>query len=168
MWAALALSVALAPGPPAPVRGCEDGVGGRVVTPDPATDTIVGPLSLTGLPGAYRAFLESPGEPVPGLGIPGIKALARLRASARVTLVVPRRQRDWLKLVYHRRVRAGQARTTLQACRHGRYTQFPGGVAVDLDAAPRSGLCAELIVHVRGRERPLRERLFAPQPGDCD
>jgi hypothetical protein len=188
--AALVAAVSLLGSPAPEVRGCQERVEGPGVVPDQSA-TIIGPISLTGLPGAYRGLLatpESEHDLVPGLGIPGIKALAVVRAGARVTLEVPRRQRRWMKLVYHVQGRPAYAELTLQACRRvrsrraqrrecgwrpflacrWRYTQFAGGIALDVAEAPRQGLCAELIVRVRGRERPLRERLFAPQPGDCD
>ena len=187
---ALVAAVTLLGAPAPDVRGCLERVEGPGVVPD-ANDTVIGPISLTGLPGSYRDLAETPESEfdlIPGLGIPGMKALAVLRAGARVTLEVPRRQRAWMKLLYGRWNEPARNAQTLQACRRlqsrrarraecewrpflacrWRYTQFAGGIALDVVDAPRHGLCAELIVHVRGRERPFRERLFAPQPGDCD
>jgi hypothetical protein len=190
--AALAAAIALLGAPAPEVRSCQERVEGPGVVPDPSRDTIIGPISLTGLPGAYRGLAATPESEfdlIPGLGIPGIKALAVLRAGARVTLEVPRRQRRWMKLDYnHALGEPARERLTLQACRRlhsrrarraecgwrpflacrWRYTQFAGGIALDVVDAPRHGVCAELIVRVRGRDRPLRERIFAPKPGECD
>jgi hypothetical protein len=114
-----------------------------------------------------------------------MKALAIVRAGRRVTLVAPEGQRAWLWLDYgrgeagpgtHRAIfhpcprrssaeeqRAACGWEPAHACSSG-LTQFNGGIAIDYDAAPRSGRCARVIVRVEG-EAPRRALLF---PRRCD
>jgi hypothetical protein len=121
------------------------------------------------------------------VGMPVIDSKARLRAGSQVTLVVPREQRRWMRLLYESPFRRGEYAITLRACRRLKtlraqrrecrwgpfgacrrhHTEFDGGVAVDFANAPRRGLCGELIVWVKGKKRPLRERLFRPDPRAC-
>src|ERR671921_1497381 len=95
-----------------------------------------------------------------------------------------RARRSWLKLVYDFPGFKGTRVARLQACRRfktvaaqrrecrwrpllacrWRYTQFNGGFGVDFVNAPKRGLCAELVVRVRGRAEPLRRYLFHPPP----
>jgi hypothetical protein len=124
-----------------------------------------------------------------------VRSIALIRAGARVTLVVPPEQRRWMRLLFWHGFRHRVEPLTLQACRtlksrraqrrecgwggrplwnpsnwacRSRYTQFSGGFGLDFENAPKRGLCAELIVWVEGKERPLRERLFGPTPGQCE
>jgi hypothetical protein len=162
--------VAVVPGAPvATVRGCDSRIDGYVPPPEPH-DTVIGPVAFKELPGSYRWSLRHPKVP--------IKSVAVLRAGSRVTLVVPRAQRGWLRLGYGAKAGA----VTLRACRHLSSrkarrsecglldltpcttgpTLFAGGFAVAFDRAPKRGRCAELIVWVAGEDRPYRETLFAP------
>jgi hypothetical protein len=123
----------------------------------------------------------------PAVGMPAMKSIGVLRAGARVTLVVPRKQRRWLKAIYDYPDLKGAHAVTLQACNRlnsprarrrecgwrpdlacrWRYTQFSGGFGLDFANAPRRGVCAELIIRVKGEPHPLRELLFDPEPGTC-
>jgi hypothetical protein len=182
-------------GPPrADVRGCRERIEGpRTLTPERGGTTI-GPISF-GAPAVYRDLASRPQdwEPFPEYGMPAIKVIAVLRAGSRVTLVVPREQRPWMKLIYARPGRGGTHAVALRACRQlrsrraqrrecgwrghpaglpyaacrSRYTNFSGGFGLDFAEAPKRGLCAELIVWVKGKQRPLRERLFRPRPAEC-
>jgi hypothetical protein len=163
------------------------------VVPDRKRDTVIGPIAFTDLPRAYRELASTPDselEPFPGLGMPAIKDITALRAAARVTLVVPKEQRSWMKLVYGQR-RRGEPAITLEACRRlesreaqrrecGRrpppdftyaceepFTLFSGGFGVDVASAPLRGMCAELIVWIAGERKLRREFLFRPDRGDC-
>jgi hypothetical protein len=176
--AALAVSAGDRPddaAPAAAVRGCAERVEGDPLRPRPGRDTIAGPVAFVDLPGSYRYSLRHRGTPM--------KSVALVEPGARVTLVVPREMRAWLRLGYagaghvvtlqacrHARSRAGQRRECgwepVTACRDDR-TYFSGGVDVDFDAAPQQGRCGAVVVHVAGRERPLRRHLFAPPRGAC-
>jgi hypothetical protein len=173
------------------VRGCRERVEGGKIVPNRTVDTVIGPMAFTGLPLSYR---DKAGRPDswrsfdPNVGMPAMKSIGVLRAGARVRLVVPRRQRHWLKVIYDYPDHRGGHAVTLQACRwlsspparrrecgwrpdlacRWRYTQFNGGFGVDFANAPQRGLCAELIVRVKGKRQPLRELLFDPKPGTCD
>jgi hypothetical protein len=98
--------------PRAVVRGCAERIGGA--SPRRDGDTVVGPLRFNmrsySRPRAWRQMVES-GQ--------WLKAVARVRAGARVTLVVPPGQRSWMRLAYAHR-RGGAAAVTLRACRHRR------------------------------------------------
>jgi hypothetical protein len=172
------------------VRGCRERVEGGKITPNRKRDTIIGPMAFIGLPATYRSWARRPDSElvsVPGLGMPSMKAIGVLRAGARVTLVVPPRQRRWMKVIYDfPRHRGGQA-IALEACRRlgsaparrrecgwrpdiacrWRYTQFSGGFGLDFARAPRRGRCAKLIVRIAGREKALSRRLFQPKLGAC-
>jgi hypothetical protein len=172
------------------VRGCRERAEGGKIVPDRTVDTVIGPMAFIRLPGTYRDFAsraDSELKPYPRVGMPLMKSIGVLRAGTRVTLVVPRRQRRWMKLVYDFPGFKGEAAITLQACRRlasrtarrrecgwrpdlacrWRHTQFSGGIGLDFANAPQRGLCAELIVRVRGRKEPLRELLFDSDPGTC-
>jgi hypothetical protein len=172
------------------VRGCRQRVEGGKIVPDRMRDTIIGPMAFIGLPSTYRAYArrrDSQLIPVPGIGMPSMKAIGVLRAGARVRLVVPRRQRSWMKVIYDFPRHRGRYAIGLQACRRleavkarqrecgwgpdlacrWRYTQFSGGFGLDFANAPRRGRCAKLIVRVAGREKALVRRLFRPRPGAC-
>lgn len=167
------------------VRGCRERVEGGKIIPNRRVDTVIGPMAFTGLPGAYRDKAARPDSWRffdPEVGMPSMKSIGVLRAGARVRLVVPRRQRRWLKVIYDYPDHRGGTAITLQACRQlssqrarrrecgwrpdlacrWRYTQFNGGFGVDFANAPRRGLCAELIVRVRGKRQQLRKLLFDP------
>ena len=168
------------------LRGCRERVEGGELSPVKRRDTVIGPLAFLGLPGEYRNN-RSRSEPIPGVGMPGIKIIALLRAGARVTVVVPREQRRWMKLLYQQARRNGVYAITLQACRRHaaqtapsrecgwspyitcrwRYTQFNGGFGLDFANAPQRGRCAALIIRVKGSQRPRRARLFRPAPSQC-
>jgi hypothetical protein len=171
------------------IRGCRERIEGpRLVTPQRG-DVVVGPIAFGPLAQTYRAQAAHPEswEAIPRYGMPTIKIIAALRAGGGVRLVVPRGQRAWMKLLYERPDRGGTHAVGLQACRRfgsrraqrrecgwrpyracrSRYTNFSGGFGLDFAQAPQRGLCAELIVWVKGAERPLRERLFRPHADEC-
>jgi hypothetical protein len=173
------------------VRGCRERAEGGKIVPNRSVDTVIGPMAFIRLPGSYRDYASRPDselKPYPRVGMPMMKSIGVLRAGAGVKLVVPRRQRRWMKLVYDLPVFEGGAAISLQACRRlesrrarrrecgwrpyvacrWRYSQFNGGVGLDFANAPRRGLCAELIVRVKGKRQPLREPLFDPDPGTCE
>ena len=186
--AALAVTTAA---PPAPEpRGCRDRVEGPLIVPEPPGDTVIGPMAMIGLPGVYRDYASRPDSELRWRDgrMPSMKAIGILRGGKRVRLVVPRRQRRWMEVIYDFPHHRGSKAIVLRACRTRRsrrarkrecgwaprlacragLTQFNGGVGLDFVNAPRRGLCAELIVRVRGRKQPLRERLFDPSPGECE
>jgi hypothetical protein len=98
--------------PRAVVRGCASRISGGPSRRD--GDTIVGPLrfNMQGYspPHVWRRLVRE-GQ--------WLKSVARLRAGAQVTLVVPPEQRPWMRLAYAQR-RGGVAAVTLRACRHRR------------------------------------------------
>lgn len=175
--------------PSAATRGCRHRVDGRPLRVLRAKDTVVGPVAFLGAAETYSHHASRPDsalEPYPGLGMPAMKILALVRAGTSVTLVVPKRQRSWMKLVYGQ-ARRGEYAITLTACRRSRSaterarecgwrpyracrsstTQFSGGFGLDFARAPKRGRCAELVVWLEGRRRPLRTRLFKPSRGAC-
>jgi hypothetical protein len=175
----------------AEVRGCRERVEGGKIVPNRSVDTVISPMAFIRLPQVYRDWASRPDSELradPSVGMPSMKSIGVLRAAARVTLVVPRRQRRWMKVIYDYPDHDGRYAITLQACRRldsrsarhrecgwrpdvacrWRYTQFSGGFGIDFANAPRRGLCAELIVRVKGRIEPLRELLFDPDPGRCE
>jgi hypothetical protein len=177
------------PGPEAEIRGCRERIEGpRLLTPQRG-DVVIGPIAFGPLAQTYhdRAAHPESWEAIPRYGMPTMKIIAALRAGAGVTLVVPHGQRPWMKLIYERPDRGGTPAIGLQACQRfrspraqgrecgwrpyracqSRYTNFSGGFALDFAKAPKRGLCAELIVWVKGQERPLRERLFRPRASEC-
>ena len=174
----------------APVRGCHERVDGPRIVPDPRVDTVIGPMGFLRLPAVYRDYASRRDAELladPDVGMPSMKSIGVLRAGARVTLSVPREQRRWLKVIYDSPDHHGGHTITLDACntfnssaarrRECRWkpdracrsgaTQFNGGFGVDFVNAPRRGLCAKLIVRVKGRRQPLRHLLFDPAPGTC-
>jgi hypothetical protein len=120
-----------------------------------------------------------------------VKALALVNSAKRVTMLVPKRQRQWMKLFYLGESAfgggSGHSAVTLEACERVRSrraqrrecrwkpyracrsdtTQFAGEIALDYDTAPHRGRCAVLVVRVEGRRQPLRRRLFRPARGTC-
>lgn len=156
-------------------RGCDQRIEGSVPAPG-KRDTRIGPIAFSRLPGVYRYASRHPKTPM--------KSIAIVRAGARVRLTVPRGQRTWLRVGYGA---SKSPKIILQACRHFRSRQarenecrwgaqtacangptlFSGGFSVDFRRAPRRGLCAELIIRVRGREKSLRKHLFKPDPREC-
>lgn len=173
------------------VRGCRERVEGRKIVPDRTVDTVIGPMAFTRLPIVYREEASRPDselKPYTPVGMPTMKVIGVLRAGARVALVVPRRQRRWMKVVYDYPHHKGGYAITLHACDRlrsprarrrecrwhpdlacrWRYTQFSGGFGIDFANAPRRGLCAEFIVRTKGTKQPRRERIFDPEQGECD
>jgi hypothetical protein len=165
--------------PAASVRTCEDRVEGGVIRPRAPRDTVVGRIAWYRLHAAFDPDQQDRGRKY-GYEVTPMKALAIVRAGRRVTVVVPESQRSWLWLDYRdsgsgwgthravffpcpRRRSAEEQREDcgwgpVDACRSG-LTQFNGGIAIDYDAAPRSGRCARVIVRVRG-EATRRALLF--------
>jgi hypothetical protein len=185
------LGSGLGPGgpPDAAVRGCRQRVEGRTLRARRDLDTIVGPIAFMRAGETYRHYAKRPDsalQPHPGLSMPAMKVLALVRAGSSVTLVVPKRQRGWMKLVYGQ-TRRGAYAITLRACRRSaseeararecgwppyracrsRTTQFSGGFGLDFADAPRRGRCAKLVVWVAASKKPLRRRLFKPASGAC-
>ena len=156
----------------APALGCADRITGAVVqypdgrrvedsfAIDRRQDLVAGPLGLTGLRRLRArdwAWLAARDQ--------WLKSPMVLRPGRRVTLVVPRAQRSWMRIVH------GGARLTLRACPRGGpssgssgNTAWSGGFEIDYAKAPRQGRCAR--IHVRVDGRTLRRRI-APRAGAC-
>jgi hypothetical protein len=179
--------------PAAVVLDCRDRItgawiirGGRRIAErwevDRRADTVIGPVAFSGATAAgrsaeWRWYVEAD---------QWLKSIALVRAGEAVTLEVPAEQRGWMRMEYAH-VRGSAHAVTLRGCRRRtstagrrrecgrgprttcwpRRTPFSGGFTIDYAHAPRQGRCAELIVWVAGRERPLRERLFSPPPEAC-
>ena len=178
------------PGSPV-VRGCRDRAEGGRLVPKRGRDTVIGPVAFAYLVENYReaARPDSRRSRPPGdFNAHPIKALALIRSGTRVTLSVPPAQRSWMQLLYHpTAVWRGSLRVTLQACQRRsspagqraecgwrprtacrwRNTQFNGAIYVDFDHAPHRGRCARLVLHIEGREKPLKQELFRPKQGTC-
>lgn len=180
----------VAESPPA-ARECRERVEGHKIVPNQTVDTVIGPMAFIRLPTVYRDYASRRNSelvPDPDGRMPSMKSIGVLRAGARVTLEVPRRQRRWMEVIYDYPHHRGGHAITLRACKtlrsprarrrecgwrpdlacRWRYTQFNGGFGIDFANAPRRGLCAELIVRTKGKGKPLRELLFDPEPGACD
>jgi hypothetical protein len=176
--------------PNAPLRGCRERVeAGPPAKPRPRRDTIVGPLVLQGAASAWRRASRQPpsGNYPPGFNASPMKIIAMLRAGERATLVVPKAQRDWMRLLYRVPFGRGDTAIALQACRRSTseadqrrecgprprhacrspYTYFNGGIYIDFAAAPERGRCAQIEVWTRRRTRPLVARLFERDPVAC-
>lgn len=173
------------------VRGCPQRVEGGKLTPQPAHDTIIGPLTFVRLRSGFHSSVRdrhrATAEYLPGLRAHPMKAIALVRAGTDLRLVVPAHQRGWMRLFYSGR-RLGEHAVTLRSCRRFRSraaqrrecawsgrldtacqwinTQFAGGIYVDFDHAPKLGRCAELLVRVKGG-RSLRQRVFRPPSDAC-
>ena len=171
-------------------RACRKRVEGGKIVPDRAVDTVIGPMAFIGLARVYRDYASRRDSELladPNVGMPSMKSIGVLRAGARVTLVVPRSQRRWMKVIYDYPHHRGGHAITLQACNtlrsasarrrecgwrpdlacRWRYTQFNGGFGIDFANAPRRGLCAELIVRTHDKPAGFRELIFDPDPGKC-
>jgi hypothetical protein len=126
--------------PRAPVARCRDSITAAgphdPVFADDETDRVAGPVRFAGLRTyeAEWAALVADDQ--------WLKSIAMLDAGTRVTLEIPREQRDWMRVDYGGR---GGRAVTLQACRR-RATLFAGGFTIDYAEAPQQGRCAELIV----------------------
>lgn len=175
------------PPPSAPTRGCAQRVEGGVMTANPRTDFVVGPLSLDRLRAGHRDALARF-----RLGtlndVAALKSIAVLTPGARVTIAVPRTQSDWLELAYDFPEDDARGAIRLAACRRSSSareqraecewaprlacrtanTQFNGGFRLDFERAPRGGICAALHIWIEGQPGPLRKRLFNPPRGACD
>jgi hypothetical protein len=173
--AAVTAFVAATPGagappvpPAAPVLRCGDRISSAVVivggkqTPvrfrvRPAHDTLFGPLAFSGAKdygpvASWQAMVQQDGW---------LKTIALVQPGARVTIVVPAEQRGWMRLRYWHGTGAGAYAVTIQACKRA-LSPYSGGFAIDFAKAPHQGRCAEVVVWVRGREQPLRKRIFRP------
>jgi hypothetical protein len=169
--------------PPGGVRGCRERVEGGRYPVERHVATFIGPVTFPASSPNFLAHLRSRNLPdrtemPPGLREYPMKNLALVKAGLRATLVVPREQRPWMRILYGGRSQSGEYSVTLQACRRSRSasarrrecgwrprvacawinTQFNGGVYVDYERAPDLGRCAELIVRSGGRSD--RGRLF--------
>jgi hypothetical protein len=174
------------------VRDCVQRVEGGKLSPQAGRDTLIGPVTFTWLPAAYRSAARDrhrvTPEYLPGLRAHPFKVLVLVAAGQEATLVVPREERAWLRLFYTRR-RLGEHQVTLRACRrlaspaarrreckwqssfrsacNWTNTQFNGGIYVDFDDAPRLGRCAELLVRWDRGRRQVRRPLFTSGSGAC-
>lgn len=145
----------------APVLGCDARIEGafqqfpdgrRVEDTfriDRARDFVAGPLALRGL----RAYTERDWQWFVDRD-QWMKSIAIVRPRGRVTLVVPRSQRPWMRFAYGR----ARHRVTFQACNGRRNTAWSGGLLIDYAEAPKEGRCARLSVYTDGRV--IRRRLF--------
>jgi hypothetical protein len=187
---------AAAPASPARARvlGCRDRIsgaeirtGGRRVAVRfavrPTHDARIGPVAFSGAldygrPATWAAMVR---------GGHWLKSVALVRPGARVTLVIPPEQRAWMRLEYGHGAGRPVHTVTLEGCRRrgsaaarrrecgpgpqetcrAGPTPFSGGFTIDYARAPAQGRCAELIVRVAGRDRPLRERLYVPRSAAC-
>jgi hypothetical protein len=172
-----------------PAGGCVDRVESEPIVPDRARDTVIGPVAFYRLPALFDPEAQSRAGGGPRF-VP-VKALALVNSGKRVTMLVPRRQRQWMRLFYlgHSAFAGGSGHSavTLEACERVRShraqrrecrwkpyracrsdtTQFAGEIALDYNSAPRQGRCAMLVVRVEGRHKPLRRRVFRPAHGTC-
>jgi hypothetical protein len=151
------------------IRGCGERVEGERLAAAPQRDAVIGPATFVDAPGTYRGSFRGRDyvtpDYLPGLNAHPMKVLALVEGGARVRLVVPRRQRRWMRLFYNPGDDRGQHAMTLQACRT--HTQFDGGLYIDFENAPQGGRCAELAVKVAGQSTTYRGRLFGPRPREC-
>jgi hypothetical protein len=178
------------PGSPV-VRGCRDRAEGGRLLPQRGRDTLIGPVAFPYLVENYRKAARPDSRrsrPPDDFNAHPIKALALIRSGARVTLSVPAAQRSWMQLLYDpSAVWRGSLRVTLQACRRRpslagqraecgwrprtacrwRNTQFNGAIYIDFERAPHRGRCAQLVLQIEARQRPLKQRLFGPKQGTC-
>jgi hypothetical protein len=166
-------------GPPSsPLRTCRERGGAGRITPNPKRDRIIGPVTLYRFYENYDAVRKTP--PVRGRK-PSIELLALVAAGSKVTLVVPKSQRRFMKLTFRP---AGETYSiALHACRRvprARWesecvsapftacdwinTAFDGGFDIQFLRAKGRVCSARLEVWADGREKPLRE-LFLPEGG---
>jgi hypothetical protein len=143
--------------PRAPLTSCHDSITAAgphdPILADDATDRVVGPVRFTGLrlyEGGWARLVRDD---------QWIKTIAVLDAGLRVTLEIPRGQRDWIRVDYGGH---GGRAVTLRACRR-QSTAYAGGFTIDYARAPRQGRCAQVLVWT-GHQRAVRARLF---PGLC-
>jgi hypothetical protein len=136
-------------------------------------DTRIGPVRFVGLPAAFRSSAFDPSrdtwKPLPGVGLPAIKVIAVVRRGGRARLVIPERQRSWLRFLYEQPPGRGVHELTLQGCAAGRSrpTQFNGGFAIDFAHAPRRGLCGVVDAWIGDSAEPRRFHLFDVPPTRC-
>jgi hypothetical protein len=173
------------------VRGCRSRAEGGRLVPQRGRDTVIGPVAFPHLAESYHKAARPDSRrsaPPSDFNAHPVKALALVRSGTRVTLSVPPAQRSWMQLLYYpSAVWRGSLQMTLQACRRQpsaagqraecgwrpytacrwRNTQFNGAIYVDFDRAPHRGRCARLVVHIEGKKRPLKQRLFRPKKGTC-
>jgi hypothetical protein len=159
--------------PNAEVRACEERIEGGHLASNPRQDSVVGPVTFTGLRSAYRDALR--GERLDGPPVSPIKVITLVRSGPAVTLEVPKAERPWLQLNYLFPLDRTEAAATLRpcvqapsvraqrrechwspfgACRSG-VTQFNGGFSVRFAHAPAAGRCAALRVWVEERPNPI-------------
>lgn len=173
------------------VRGCKERVEGGRFRVARGRDTVIGAATFPYLSANYRSAArpdpQDTDRPPAGLNAHPFKALVLVDSGERVSLIVPRRQRRWMRLFYRPDGNRGTWTAELQACRRlrsrsarrrecrwtpftacsWRNTQFNGSLYIDFEGAPARGRCAELIVKTTGAARPLRKHLFEPQPAAC-
>lgn len=176
--------------------GCRDRIEGRRLAPD-SNDTRIGSVTFIDLARAFRDQSSDPSswEPYAKMGMPAVKIITVVRADARVRLVVPKRDRRWLRLAYVHPIGSGTDGVTLRACRQlggeaarrnecgwggrspesrrrwacrNKYTQFAGGFGVDFEHAPRLGICARLTVTLPDEGRTVTRQIFKPERGVCE
>ena len=166
-------------GPPSsPLRTCPERGGAGRITPNPERDRIIGPVALYRFYENYDAARNT--RPVGGRNA-SISFLALVESGSKVTLVVPKSQRTFMKLAFWR---AGEKYSiALQACRRVPRsmwksecgsppftacdwinTAFDGGFDIRFLRARGRECSARLEVWVEGRKEPLRE-LLLPKGG---
>jgi hypothetical protein len=177
--------------PRAGVRGCASRISGGSRRRD--DDTIIGPLRFN--VAAYsplhawrrlvrnRQWMKSVARVRAGGQVtlevpPEQRSWMRLRyahrrgGAAAVTLracrhsrsrAAQRRECEWAEGVVGP---PGSVRGDYTACRSGP-TFFSGGFDIEYGEAPLQGRCAELIVWVKGEQKPHRVRLLRVEPGEC-
>jgi hypothetical protein len=164
--------------PNAPLRTCRDRGGGGRITPNPKRDRIIGPVALYRFYENYDAARTT--RPVGGRSA-STELLALVDAGSKVTLAVPKSERNFLKLMFWRP--AERYAVALQACRRVPRTMwksecgfktytacdwintpFDGGLDLQFTRARGKECSARLEVWVRGRAKPFRE-LLLPRGG---
>ena len=157
----------------APVVGCDARItgafreypSGRRVADrfeiDRRRDRVFGPLAFSGL----RVYLKDWDRMVEQ--DQWIKSIAVMRPGRRVTVVVPRSQRSWMKLTWGNGYAA-----TFKSCRRGEgesgasgNTAWSGGFEFDYAKAPKQGRCAKIRLRYDGRTRT--RRLLGPNVPGC-
>jgi hypothetical protein len=171
---ASAVAVALGAPPPPPVLDCGDRITGAVVIVGGVSrpyefvarkgDTIAGPLAFSGARdyGRTQAAWDDMVRRDQWL-----KTIAMLKSGRRVTVEIPAEQRAWMKLEYAHGTTDPVHVVRMEACRRPGRTPWSGGFTIDYATAPEQGRCAEIIIRVDGRPKPLRRRLFGAPASFC-
>ena len=157
----------------APVLGCDDRIpsafrqmtGGPRIEErfdiDRRSDRVFGPLAFSGLRDYVKQWDRMVEQDQ------WIKSIAVMRPGRRVTVIVPRRQRGWMKLTWGNGYAA-----TFKSCKRGEgesgpsgNTAWSGGFEFDYAKAPKQGRCAKIRLRYDGRTRT--RRLLGPNVPGC-